>query len=199
LSQPEPASAEGATIPKDTNRIDSGEDSVDMITDEHSEIHEVDRISCSSSAMDESMGSDSDSVQEITEDRAFADSGNPPTSSVQMALSEASASAGDDGAGELDPVEEASSGSQFYDANGDDRLSRKSSIASETYEPPEPSAEPNPVYSPEFSPAPPETADQMDLEIQTGPASPSVEPPIPEDAGAAPAADVDMTEVSPPA
>jgi hypothetical protein len=201
LSIPELAAAETATIPKDTSRIDPGEDSVDMITDERSETHEVDRLSCSSSAMDESMGSDSESVQEISEDGALADSGNLPTSSAQitpqMALSEPSASGGDDGAGELDPAEEASSGSQFYDANGEDRMSRKSSIVSETYEPPEPPAEPNPVYSPEFSPAPPETADQMDIEIPTGPRSPSVEAPIPEDASIAPAADVDMTEVGP--
>ncbi|KAL1958710.1 hypothetical protein VTO42DRAFT_4053 [Malbranchea cinnamomea] len=137
-------------------------ESVEMVVDEPvSGSLEDDRASRSSSAMDESMGSDESSIEKSPEPAKAMDLDVEPTMPSQIAESAASSVSNSPEAVEV---------SQPHSSNHDKSVSREPSVGSDAYEPPEPepSDESNNAYSPPFSPAPAGSVRSMDVVSQAG-------------------------------
>lgn len=147
---------------------DSPQGSADVPVDESGFENAVDdKASRSSSAMDESVGSDGDNADKapidetpmVLEDSSIES--NPWA--VEPDSAEPEPAASQDSDVQLSVEEDQS---EVDKSNG--REGSRGPAASDAYEPPEPSIGSNSPYSPPFSPAPPGSAEQRDIDQHPG-------------------------------
>ena len=170
-----PHSLEDTQVSRLSADADTPQRSADVSVDEPDlENAADDKVSQSSSAMDESMGSEEDNADHSPREESPMDLEDSPIESSAPAT-------------ELEVIgpESASQDSDVQFPGGEEveepvksngrEASQEPSVASDAYEPPEPSIGSNSPYSPPFSPAPPEAAQATDVEQHSGVAIQDVE------------------------